>query len=31
VNELVDKGFLVVSDEYRRWAEAEKEGKATIG
>jgi hypothetical protein len=28
VNELVGNGFLVVSDEYRRWAEAEKEGKA---
>jgi hypothetical protein len=27
VNELIDNGFLVVSDEYRRWADAEKEDK----
>jgi len=25
VNELIDNGFLVASDEYRRWAEARKE------
>jgi len=25
VNELIDNGFLVVSDEYRRWADAENE------
>jgi len=25
VNELIDNGFLIVSDEYRRWAEVEKE------
>ena len=28
VNELIDNGFLVVSDEYRRWAEAEKGNRA---
>ncbi len=28
VNELIDNGFLVVSDEYRRWADAEKENGA---
>jgi hypothetical protein len=27
VNELIENGFLVVSDEYRRWAEAEKENR----
>jgi hypothetical protein len=29
VNELIDNGFLVVSEEYRRWADAEKENRAT--
>jgi hypothetical protein len=28
VNELIDNGFLVVSNEYRKWAEAEKKSKA---
>ena len=27
VNELIDNGFLVVSDEYRKWADAEKENR----
>ena len=31
VNELIDNGFLVVSDEYRRWAEAEKENRVAPG
>ncbi len=31
VNELIDDGFLVVSDEYRRLADAEKENKAAPG
>jgi glycosyltransferase involved in cell wall biosynthesis len=29
VNELIDNGFLVVSEEYRRWAKAGKESKTT--
>ena len=28
VNDLVDDGFLVVSEEYRKWAEAERETRA---
>jgi hypothetical protein len=28
VNDLVDNGFLVVSEEYRNWAEAERENRA---
>ena len=28
VNELIDNGFLVVPDEYRRWVDAETENKA---
>ena len=28
VNELIDNGFLVVSEEYKRWAGAEKEKRA---
>jgi len=28
VNDLVDDGFLVVSEEYRKWAEAERENSA---
>jgi hypothetical protein len=28
VNDLVDNGFLVVSEDYRKWAEAEKENRA---
>jgi Glycosyl transferase family 2 len=29
VNELIDNGFLVVSDEYKRWADAEKNTSAS--
>jgi hypothetical protein len=28
VNDLVENGFLVVSEEYRKWAEANEENRA---
>jgi glycosyltransferase involved in cell wall biosynthesis len=31
VNELIDNGFLVVSCEYKRWADAEKKNKTSPG